>query len=72
MIPCELLGRNCPSKGVHHLGDWSYALHTQLRQTKWSKLFMVKLKEQMSKYMPKRTESHFKNKNISKSLSKPK
>ena len=33
MIPCELLGRNCPSKGVHHLGDWSYALHTQLRQT---------------------------------------
>ena len=32
MIPYELLGRNCPSKGVHHLGDWSYALHTQLRQ----------------------------------------
>ena len=41
MIPCELLGRNCPSKGVHHLGDWSYALHTQLDR-QWTNKSMIK------------------------------
>ena len=32
----EVFGRNCPSKGVHHLGEWYYAIHTQLRHRQWS------------------------------------